>query len=338
MRLWIQDIPFHPTARPRQAGSVLVLVMVMVVIATLVGVTFMTTAATTTAITQIVDDHAQARQIAEVGLQLGIRYLEEDPNWQARLEEDVWVSQFAIHGGSVTLEAHSEQDAQGDSVPIANPSFEGETRMLAAGTLLPLKPAEMSRTIGGWQVSRTGTLLIPITGIRAAHYATDGHQVAVADFSLALLGSSTFERQLDETLRPGSLYKLKVDIGTGGLAGLLAQVSVEVKAGGVVVASASGAQLLILLDLSGTFATYELAFMTDDAPPAGPITLRFKAEALLGVASAAVFDHVRLEVHKPRPVLLTATARHGDASHVVRARIFPQGVGQQARILTWDDL
>lgn len=322
-------------------GSALVLVMVAVALATVIGVTFLNTARMSTQVTRIIDDHAQARQIADSGLHLAVSYLERTPNWRESMDNGVWVSQFPLHGGEVTIEAQYDPTPPVTSIPITNHSFESGTGMLSDGILGLVLP-QLSGTIQGWSVSRAGLLggltsaTVPTTGIVNSGLATDGGRIANVVFKVGALAEAKFSRTVAYELEPNTTYTLMVDIGKAGVLDLLPSHSLRLKAGGQTYQGTDG-QLLVLLDLDGNFATRAIRFTTGDAPPAGNVTIELYAVTLVGVIQGIGFDNVKLLKEKPSPITLTVTATHGGTSHVVRATIMPRGQDESAWVIDWAD-
>jgi len=323
---------------PRSRGSALVLVIFCVAIATVIGVTFLTGSATVTAVTETMTHHAQARQIAESGVMLAVRYVEQTPDWHAHRDSGVWVSEYAIDGGTCTVTGTFDAGSVAGVVTVGNASFEQATGQLATPVLNP----PMSGTIGGWSVQRTALVhllgaTVPLIGVTNSAAATDGGRVGYIQFPLSIAGTATFRRTLADELDPDSAYTLKVDTGTGGLALLLADVQVRVYAGATLVASSSDPTLLTILDLAGTSKQYTLSFATDGNPPAGNVSIELHAQSLVGAVSAAVFDHVRFTREPTEPLVLTATAHYGDASHRVTAQVFPSAETGPASIVKWTE-
>lgn len=139
------------------------------------------------------------------------------------------------------------------------------------------------------------------------------------------------------TLEPLATYTLEVDFINISLADVLPGRQLVLKAGGNVVASASDGDLLTLLDINTKASTYGLRFTTTDSPQAGNISIEITCSVLVGVLKVIGIDNVRLIKEKPMPVLLTATATHGEAGHVVSAMVMPMGNTTPALIVEWTD-
>lgn len=340
--------PWSPRATlerraPRlRRGSVLLMVLVAVATAAIIGATFLASATTITGVSQMVDHHAQARQIAESGLLLGVSYLQRHPTWFEDQEVGVWVSSFPLHGGQVSLEAQFDSSQLPVAVTIGNASFESGTGQLSNGILGLVLPT-LSGTIHGWSVSRGGllggvtSLTVPDTGVMNSPLATDGGRIAYVSFKAGVLAQATFSRTLAYELEPQTTYTFKVDIGKAGVLDLLPSHRLRVKVGGTVVAEAADGDLLVLLDIDGNFCTRALQFTTTANPPAGNVTVELYAVTVAAVAQGIGFDNVVLEKQKPIPVLLTATATHGGASHRVQAAVMPKGSLQPVKIMNWSD-
>lgn len=320
----------------------MLLVMIAVALATIISLTFMTAATTVTGAAQMVDDHAQARQVAESGLELGKSYLERDPAWREDQVNGVWVSEFPLLGGKVSLKAAYDDSAPVTAIAVTNASFESGTKSLANG-FMGLNP-DLSGTIYGWTAKRNSVapsltaLTLPAVGVKSSGAATDGSNIAYAKFAVGLAASASFSRTLTGvTLEPLTTYTLEVDVINVSVADVLPACQLVVKAGGSVVASAGDGNLLTLLDLNANASTQALRFTTTDSPASGNVTIEIGCSVLVGALQTIGFDNVRFVKEKPVPVLLTATATHGNAGHVVSAMVMPMGNTTPARIMEWTD-
>jgi|GEM_PF-4927156 len=336
------NIQSSKPGRRIRRGSAMLLVLVAVAIATVVGVTFVSTASMTTQVVEVIDDHTQARQIAESGLRLGIAYLEQEPNWQALRTNGTWVTELDIHGGKASLIASYNPDPPVVDVTVGNPSFESGAGKLNEGILGLLAPT-MSGTLGGWSVARGGllgavtSLTIPTIEIKGSSYATQGSNIMAISFKVGVVANATVSREVAYQLEPNTQYSLRVDIGKLGVLDLLPSYSLRVKVGGTTVAQAGDGQLLTLLDLNGNFATRALRFKTGSTVPEGNVRVEFFANAVASVLQSIGYDNVRLVKETPIPVTLTVTGTHGSATHVVRGIVRPGGTGEQAQVVSWDD-
>lgn len=321
----------------RARGAALILVMMSIAVAAVIGLTFLNGSATLTAIAGTMNDHAQARQIAESAAAMAVRYVEQTPDWHTRRTSGPWISDFALHGGHCSVTAAFDPADVAGVLPLNDASFEMTTGQLSNPVLFP----PMSGAIGGWTVQRTAAVqtgaTVPRVGVAASAFATDGHHLALVEFPLSVIGSATFSQTLAETLEPDSAYTLEVDAGRAGLALVLANVQIRVYAGGTLLASSADPSLLTLLDLDGDFKTYVLRFDTDSHPPAGNLRVELHAESLLGVLSGAAFDDVRLTRLPTDPLVLTATARYGDAGHRVTVSVYPAAGAGHASIVQWTE-
>lgn len=327
----------------RCQGSIMLLVMVAVAITTVISLTFMTSATTITGISKMVDHHAQARQVAESGLQLGKSYLEREPAWREDQVNGVWASEFPLLDGKVSLQASFEASPPVTPLNVSNASFESGTGSLSNGILGLVFPT-MSGTVGGWRVERnclTGgitSLTVPHVGVINSGTATDGGKLMRARFAVGVSAVAAFSRTLGGVeLDPLTTYTLEADVINVSLATVMPVYTLTVKVGGVVVATASGADLLNLLDINAQSSTEALRFTTNDAPPAGNVTIELSCSVLVGALQTIGFDNVKFEKVRPMPVLLTATATHGDAGHVVSAMVLPMGNTVPAKIMAWTD-
>jgi len=353
-------------ATPQQAmtgarrGAVLLLVLLAVAISLVGGMTFLVSSTSASGIAVSVDDRAQARQIAESGIDLAIAYMADTPTWQDDQPNGVWVNGAGLLTGVVTIE--------GDFTPSIDPatviddhSFEQETAWLPSPLLFP--PA--NGVIGGWDVRRNGLVwtgpTLPSIGTAFSLGATDGVNQGVIAFTLSVVGSAVFSQDLGVVLQPNHTYEIQVDIRGVGLPPVLGDYGFRLLAGGDIVASTDEAVTLLsyltpsqiinaaevllvnalcpatLLQrlLIGTTYEYTLRFTTDSSPPADPVTLELFADSI-GVVSSVWFDNVRMTAQSNEPVRLTATGEVGDASHTVTALVERDLAGGY-RIIEWTE-
>jgi HpiC1 cyclase len=316
----------------------MLLVLIAIVVAFIVALAFLAGATTTTAVAGVLDRYAQAQRIAESGISLAMRYIEQTADWRTERTSGAWVSDYPLDGGFVSITGTFTTDAQAGSIDVDDPSFENAIGELAN----PLFSPPMAGTVGGWQLQRTAAFqfgpTVPRIGVRASAAATDGSRIGFVQFVVTVDGSGTLSQTLADALVPNASYALSVDVGRAGLAALLSNYEIRLLAGGTLVASSSDPAALSLLDLDGDFAQNTIRFTTDDSPPAGAITIELHAQALAGVVSAVAFDNVRLEIEDPSPLVLTSVGRLDDASHVVQATVQSDtGAATGYRIVEWDE-
>jgi HpiC1 cyclase len=340
----------HSTTHIRgRKGSITIVVMIAVAIAFVMSLTFLLASTTTTGIAKTMHEHARARQIAESGLMLAIRYVEQSPDWRDNRVAGVWFNSPAMYGGGATVTGQFDPNPLLQPISIADGSFETEAAEL--GT--PLANPPMSGTIGGWQVARTAAVetgpTVPRCGVEASADATDGTQWAFVQFLAAAQGTATFSQTLPVTLAPNSNYALHVDVTKINLASQLADREIRVYAGSTLLASsadpsvftaftASGdPSIVTTTPLQGGVVQDTLRFSTDGTPPTDPVRIELYAEAFLGLYATVSFDNVHLEVEVFSPVTLTSVGRCGGASHVVEAVVAPTELAAPASIVTWSE-
>jgi hypothetical protein len=99
----------------------MLLVIMALVLGLVLVLSFLSGQNTSTAVAANVNRHAQARAVAEAGLQLAIQHTQaQGGTWRADLGQGVWFTNQSIAGGTVTVSATDGQDLNGDGV-IANP-------------------------------------------------------------------------------------------------------------------------------------------------------------------------------------------------------------------------
>jgi hypothetical protein len=218
------------------------------------------------------------------------------------------------------------QVARAANIPINDPSFENYTGSLSQGILGVLLPAT-SGTFGSWNVSRTGigTLLSPTApamSLEASGFATDGSQIAAVRYLANVAATATFSQTLAVSFQPNTVYQLEADIGTGGLASVLAINSgMRLKAGATTVASGADGTLISLLDLGPDFDRYCIQFTTGAVAPSGNIGIELFGGGLVAAVSGLAFDNVTLTatpVPEPSTIALGAVALAGLGMCVTR--------------------
>lgn len=327
-----------------RSGSTLILVMIATAVALVLGLTFLASSATITGIAQTMEQHAQARQIAESGLTTAIDYVHRTPTWRNDRAAGRWVEDFSFGGGSYSIEADF---APNQSLAVNDTSFEEEVAQLSN----PLVSPPMSGTIGGWDVQRTAALetglTVPQIGVIASPNATLGDNHAFVSFGATVIGSGMFRQTLSQSLEPNTVYELKVDIAPTGLPVGDSSFGLRVLADNTVVASTTHAWVLTLpaplgtpttppaqpptppeavallevFDLSGPYVEYTLRFAASSSPPTGLMRLELFAESVAGLATQVAFDNVRLTAISMEPLLLTSTGHRLGASYEVAARL-----------------
>ncbi len=348
----------RPAQGRRRRGAAIVLALVAVAIGFAMGFMFVASAATLTGTATLMNSHAQARQIAESGVMMALRYIEANDNWRDARTSGTWVSDLDVLGGNVTISAEYDDSLMTGTIAVPNASFEAATGQLAN----PLLNPPMSGAVGGWTLTRTAllptNLTVPSVGVRASGTASDGAREAFISFNLSVVGGATISRELAPSVQPETQYDVTVDIAVTGFVMLQRDYGFRIKAGSTVIAATEHAwtlqlpalpqidlqapeipplepelnALLETLILNNGYAQYHMQFTTTDDPPAGPLTLELFANSI-GLIAQAAFDNVRLEMTADGPLLLTAVAHHGDASSRVSATVRPA----DGTIVAWSE-
>lgn len=120
----INAIPHH---RACHRGAALLLVLFALLIATVLALTFVNGSATSVAIARNVDRHAQARAIAESGLEAAMNYIQTDADWRTNQAHGDWLVDESFGGGTFTIRG---EDADGDLTDDASDIV----RLIAIGT------------------------------------------------------------------------------------------------------------------------------------------------------------------------------------------------------------
>lgn len=350
----------HPPRGNVRSGTVLVLVVVTIAFVMIAGLIFITSSSTTVGIATVVDDHAQARQIAESGINIIRAYLDRSPDWRDERLSGVWVDGFELLGGRVTISGVFTPATE-STVAVSDPSFEQTTASLPTPLLNPL----MSGAIGGWDVQRTALvetgLTVPTIGTQVSGVATDGVNQAYIAFGVAITGSGIFSQNLGSELEPHHAYEIQVDIGLAGIPPLSSSYGFRLYAGGTLVVSTNEALSLfdsltpeeiqstaenLLNDasepatlienlLGGSVSEHTLRFVTGSTPTAGELRLELFAESV-GVAASVTFDNIRISSSNNEPLRLTSMGRHGNASHTTSVLV-TKDISGSSRIVEWTE-
>jgi hypothetical protein len=106
----------HTRSAHHQRGSALLLVTITVAIVVTMGLTFLSSTATTTEIVGSHNDQQRARMIAESGLEYAIHYVNNSSSWRSSQTEGTWVSNQAYGGGTFSIIGQDGYDINGDGV------------------------------------------------------------------------------------------------------------------------------------------------------------------------------------------------------------------------------
>ncbi len=217
-------------------GSAMLLAVVAVGAAFVIGLTFLSSSATTTGVAQNMSDHAQARQVAETTLGMVVRYIEQAPDWRNQRTSGAWITDMSLLGGLATVTGTFDPVPTLDPLAVDDASFEQEIASLPN----PLLNPPMSGAIGGWAVQRTAALVtgptVPLIAVETSADATDGSQLASINFLSSVQSTGLFRQTLAHALEPNTTYALTVDVAKTILAPQLADVEIRVYAGATLIA------------------------------------------------------------------------------------------------------
>ena len=108
--------------RPAQRrGVVLVFTLLAVVIATTLAASFLAGNSTAIGIARNTGEHAQARYVAESGLDFALAYVRQTDTWRDDRTQGTWVAAASLAPGTFTVVAEDGADLDGDGT-IANPA------------------------------------------------------------------------------------------------------------------------------------------------------------------------------------------------------------------------
>lgn len=341
-RLSGTNLLLEDCVRPRSLrcrGTAMVLVLLAMTVGVTLGLTYLASVTRTTHVAGVIEDHTQARLVADAGLQLSVAYIERVPDGWREREAGTWVDEEDLLGGSITIEADFDAAAAEDALAITNMGFEQDSDSLATPFLFP----PMSGTLGGWDVtcssflgSVTG-LTVPQVSVGPFFGATEGSHAAQVQYTASVKGEVSLSNTLSEAPEPCTQYALSVAVGRVNVLSLLADFELRVWSGGTLLASSADSTLLSLLDLGAGATEYTLRFETGDTVPADPLRIELYSASTLGVLATVFFDDVHLTVERDSPIMLTATATFEGATHQTTAVVVPRSPGSPATILSWND-
>lgn len=85
------------------AGVAMLLVMILLVAAVVLSMGYLATQASSRTVAQNAQNHAQAQSIAEAGLLMAIRQVQNDDQWRTTYASGTWASNVWLLGGKVTI-------------------------------------------------------------------------------------------------------------------------------------------------------------------------------------------------------------------------------------------
>jgi len=201
------------------------------------------------------------------------------------------------------------------TVQIGNGGFEGLTAVSVTeptGTLGLSAIGTNVTAIGAWAASagcNTTGLLVPCSvGCGSSSsllgpVASDGTNIVRFAFGVGLGDEvCSLSQNLSSTLTPNSLYTLTVSLDQGLVSGLLNNGDLELRAGGVTLASMSGNSLGNLLDTLNGFQTITLNYQTGNTVQGGNIGLYFGDSSPASLGGNLFIDNFQLQVQAvPEP-------------------------------------
>ena len=105
----------------RRRGVAILLAMIATIVSSIVAYTYLASQETSIALARNLRNHAQARFIAESGLDLAIALVKSNGNWRTAYTHGTWVSNASLLGGTIAIKGEDGQDSNGDGV-ISNPA------------------------------------------------------------------------------------------------------------------------------------------------------------------------------------------------------------------------
>lgn len=198
----------------------------------------------------------------------------------------------------IALSLTASAAASAAVVPVSDASFETESGALPNPLLFPPLQGE----IGGWNLARSGLgtltgLTAPRMWINDSSFATDGSQIAAISFVAGVLSQGQYSQTLAAEVQANTCYTLTVDVGTAGVADVLAEPYIQLRAGGVTIADSDEGSLLVILDLGPGFHEWTLRAPSSANPPAGALEVVLGARGVLDVVTGVGFDNVRVTAH-----------------------------------------
>ena len=129
--------PSTTTHRRRRRGAALLLVLFALMSATVLAMTFVGGSATSVAIAGNIDRHAQARAIAESGLEVAMLYVQTDADWRTNQTHGDWLVDESFGGGTFTIRGEDDDGNLADDATdivrlIAVGRFDGVSHRIEA--------------------------------------------------------------------------------------------------------------------------------------------------------------------------------------------------------------
>lgn len=102
--------------RATRRGFALLLVLITVAIASIAALTFLASQSTMLGISENQADHAQARAVAEGGVDLALEYIGTHANWRTTMPHGTWMISQPLSGGTCNVTVEDGEDTDGDGV------------------------------------------------------------------------------------------------------------------------------------------------------------------------------------------------------------------------------
>jgi hypothetical protein len=100
----------------RRRSVALILVLIAVTISATLALAFVSAQSTSIGIARNIQNHPQARYVAESGLELAIAYMRANTDWRTVQSEGAWVTDEPFAGGTFTVVGEDGVDIDGDGV------------------------------------------------------------------------------------------------------------------------------------------------------------------------------------------------------------------------------
>jgi hypothetical protein len=108
----------RPSLKPnrRRRSVALILVLIAVTISATLALAFVSAQSTSIGIARNIQNHPQARYVAESGLELAIAYMRANTDWRTVQSEGAWVTDEPFEGGTFTVVGEDGVDVDGDGI------------------------------------------------------------------------------------------------------------------------------------------------------------------------------------------------------------------------------
>lgn len=108
----------RPCLKPsrRRRGVALILVLIAVTISATLALAFVSAQSTSVGIARNIQNHPQARHVAESGLELAVAYVRASTDWRTVQSQGTWVTDEPFAGGTFTVVGEDGVDVDGDGV------------------------------------------------------------------------------------------------------------------------------------------------------------------------------------------------------------------------------